>query len=318
MDRLTSDLDGQSEMSTADGPAIPLSHEDRQYLAESAARLALPARLFALDELDVLYDTDLRALWTFMRPAGRPSFTPPMLANFEQWQALIASSFGPGRAPLDFLILGSRAPGVFCFGGDLQLFAELIRAGDRDGLARYGRRCVEILDRNIRALDLPMATIGLVQGKALGGGFEALLSFDFIIAERGASFGLPEVMFGLFPGMGAHPLLSRKLGTAMADRLILSEETYSAEAMYELGIVHALSEPGEGVAAVRDFMARSGRRLTGIVAARRAMRISAPVPMQEFYAIVELWADTALRLSEKDLKLMLRLAAAQQRLALAS
>lgn len=319
MDRQMHDLERDNADGTeGDGPALPMAESDDFLLAQSAQRLSLPERLFALEELDVLYDCDHRALWTFMRPKGRPSFTPAMLDDFEAWQGLIAQAFGPGRAELDYLILGSRAPGVFCFGGDLELFARLIRGGDRDALVGYGRRCVEILDRNIRALDLPMLTVGLVQGKALGGGFEALLSFDFIIAERGSGFGLPEVMFGLFPGMGAHPLLSRKLGTAMADRIILSGETFSAEEMYEMGIVHALAEPGEGVAAAREFMEKSGRRHSGLVGARKAMRISAPVPMEEFYGIVDLWADTALGLSEKDLKLMLRLVSAQDRLALAS
>ena len=201
---------------------------------------------------------------------------------------------------------------MFCYGGDLELFARLIRDGDRPALIAYGRRCVEILDRNIRTLDLPMVTIGLVQGQAFGGGFEALLSFDFIIAERGSVFALPEVKFGLFAGMGAHALLSRKLGTAQAARMIISDETYSAEQMFDLGIVHQLAEPGEGVAAVRDFIAKSSRRHAGIVGARRAMRISAPVEMDEFYAIVDVWADAALQLREQDLKLMQRLAAAQQ------
>ncbi len=275
----------------------------------------MPKRLFALDELDVLYEREHRALWTFMNPKGRPSFTPPMLSDFEQWQQLIVQGFGAGRTQLDYLILGSRAPGVFCFGGDLQLFAELIRAGNRDGLIVYGNRCVDILDRNIHTLDLPMVTVGLVQGQALGGGFEALLSFDFIVAERGSVFGLPEVIFGLFPGMGAHALLSRKLGTAIADRMILSDESYSAEQMYELGIVHRLAPPGEGVGAVRDFMVRTSRRHAGLVAARRATRIVSPIEKSEFYRIVELWADAALQLGEKDLKLMMRLAAAQERLA---
>ena len=211
-------------------------------------------------------------------------------------------------------MLGSRTPGVFCFGGDLELFQKLIRGQDRNGLANYGYRCVEILHRNIHALDLPMLTIGLVQGQALGGGFESLLSFDVLIAEKGATFGLPEVMFGLFPGMGAHALLSRKLGTAMADRLILSNTTYSAEDMYDLGIVSLLVEPGEGVAAVRDYMAKSKRRHGGLVAARRAMRTAAPVPLSELRAIVDLWAEAALQLSESDLKLMSRLAQAQTRL----
>ena len=316
MDRQSRGLDrGRDEAQEPGSASVSLIRNEEFMLRKSAERLAMPEKLFALEELDVYYDDDNRALWTFMRPKARPSFTPPMLADFEQWQSLIVQGFGPGQTPLDFLILGSRAPGVFCFGGDLQLFAELIRSGDRSGLVRYGNRCVDILDRNIRALNLPMLTIGIVQGQALGGGFEALLSFDFIIAERGSTFGLPETMFGLFPGMGAHPLLSRKLGTAMADRLILSGDTYSAEAMYELGIVHALAEPGEGIAAVVAFLARSARRHAGLVAARKAMRVSAPIPMAEFYSIVELWADAALQLSEKDLKLMLRLVSAQDRLA---
>jgi DSF synthase len=264
MDRLSGDLDHRmDEAQLLDGPAIALTATDTALLQQSSERLAMPARLFALDELETFYEQDQRTLWTFMRPEGRPSFTLSMLDDFELWQQLINQSFGPARTPLDFLVLGSRAPGVFCYGGDLQLFAELIRTESRAGLVAYGMRCVEILNRNIHALDLPLITIGLVQGAALGGGFEALLSFDFLIAERGTVFGLPEVVFGLFPGMGAHPLLSRKLGTAMADRMILSDERYSAEQMYELGIVHQLAEPGEGINAVRSFIAKSSRRHAG-------------------------------------------------------
>lgn len=315
MDRLPGDLDGRNDSGPiADVPAIPLKGGDELLLGQSGRRLQISERLLKLAELDVLYDEDRKALWTFMRPSGRPSFTPPMLADFEQWQSLIAQDFGPDKIPLKFLVLGSRSPGVFCFGGDLELFHQLIRKGDRESLKTYGYRCVEILNRNLHSLNLPLVTIGLVQGQALGGGFEALLSFDFIIAERGSTFGLPEVTFGLFPGMGAHAFLSRKLGTAVADRIILSNETFSAEEMYELGIVHQLAAPGEGVSAVRDFIAKSDRRHAGVVNARRAMRVAAPIEMAEFYQIVDLWADAALQLREQDLKLMQRLANAQTRL----
>ena len=319
MDRLSGDLVRRTSDGNSLGiSAIPLNNEEEFFLRASNQRLGIPEKLFALEELDVLYDAEQRALWTYMRPSGRPSFTPPLLADFEQWQQFILQGFGSDRTPLDFLVLGSRAPGVFCYGGDLQLFAELIRAGNRAGLVAYGKRCVEILNLNRHGLNLPVVTIGLVQGQALGGGFEALLSFDFIIAERGSMFGLPEVIFGLFPGMGAHALLSRKLGTAIADRMILSDQTYSAEQLYDLGIVHQLAEPGQGVDAVRSFMAKSQRRHSGLVASRRAMRIASPIAMAEFYEIVELWADAALQLSEKDLKLMQRLASAQERQAKAA
>lgn len=316
MDRLASDLDSeQGMMAHIDAPAIPLTPGEETLIEASVQRLAVPERLQNLDELEVFYQADTKALWTFMRPAHRPSFTPPMLQDFEQWQRLITANFGPGKLALDYLVLGSRAAGVFCLGGDLELFHGLIRAGNRDGLVSYGNRCVEILHRNMHALDLPLITVGLVQGQALGGGFEALLSFDHIVAERGATFGLPEIIFGLFPGMGAHSLLSRKLGTAMADRLILSSETYSAEDMYEMGIVQQLAEPGEGVDAVRQFMNKSERKHAGLVGARRAMRAAAPVALSELREIVGHWADSALQLGESDLRLMTRLASAQTRLA---
>ncbi len=315
MDRLSHGLDtSEGGFGFPNTQSVGLGTNEDFLIDRAIRRLAVPDELYRLAELDVLYDEGDEALWTFMRPAGRPSFTPPMLGDFDNWQRLIAANFGPGKVPLKFLILGSRAHGVFCFGGDLELFEQLIRTGDRAALANYGYRCVDILHRNINTLDLPILTIGLVQGQALGGGFEALLSFDFVIAERGATFGLPEVMFGLFPGMGAHAILTRKLGSAMADRLISSNETYSAEQMYDLGIVHQLAEPGNGEQAVREFVAKSSRRHAGLVGARRASRLAAPLQLAELRAIVDQWADSALNLREHDLRLMHRLASAQARL----
>lgn len=290
-------------------------NSDEDAFLESALHASIPEKLFALSELDVLYDDANATLWTYMNPAARPSFTPTMLEDFESWQDLIEEGFGPDQVPLRYLVLGSRAQDVFCFGGDLDLFQRLIRQRDRKALVEYGHRCCKILDRNIKTLDIPMLTIGLVQGTALGGGFEALLSFDYIIAERHATFGLPEIMFGLYPGMGAHALLTRKLGAAMADRLIVSNETYTAEQMYELGLVHKIAEPGDGVNAVREFIKKSERRHAGLVGARRATKRVWQLELQELNEITEMWADTALELSESDLKVMSRLVAAQARLA---
>ena len=315
MDRLSSKLDRLEDCAPdPNDPVVGFGGGDEHLIAHSQHHFSIDGQLFELAELDVLYQADNAVLWTFMRPSGRPSFTPPMLRDFEEWQRLIGENFGPGQVPLRYLVLGSRAPGVFCFGGDLELFERLIRSGDRDGLVRYGYRCVQILHRNMNTLDLPMLTIGLVQGAALGGGFEALLSFDYIVAERDATFGLPEILFGLFPGMGAHAILSRKLGSAMADRLIVSNHTYTAEEMYELGIVHLLAENGEGLAACQDFIKKSERRHPGLVNARRAMKSTNPVGLSELKRIVDLWADAALQLSDSDLKVMSRLTRAQERI----
>ncbi len=315
MDRLSSPLDRLDDNPPdSDDAVIGFGQGDEHLVDEGQRQFRIDRQLFELVELDILYRAENAALWTVMRPNGRPSFTPSMLHDFEDWQRLIAENFGRGQVPLRYLVLGSRAPGVFCFGGDLQLFERMIRSGDRDGLARYGYRCVEILHRNMHALDLPMLTIGLVQGAALGGGFEALLSFDYIVAERDATFGFPEILFGLFPGMGAHAILSRKLGSAMADRLIVSNHTYTAEEMYELGLVHQLAENGEGLAGCEEFIRKSERRHPGLVNARRAMKVTNPIGLSELKRIVDLWAEAALQLTDGDLRVMNRLTRAQERI----
>ena len=279
-----------------------------------AARPAPRTALFNLRQLDVSWDAERSTLWTFMNPVGRPCFNPSMLEDFRTWQSEIRATFDGGRA-LRFLVLGSRFPGVFGLGGDLDMFADRIRDRDRAALVDYGRACVRILYDNMVGLDLPLVTVGLVQGDALGGGFEALLSFNVVVAERGARFGLPESTFGLFPGMGAHCFLARRLGSAQAERMILGGRIFSAEEMFDLGIVHVLAEPGEGEAAVRAYIRQHGRRHGGDYGVYRASRQVNPITLDELERIVDVWADSALELREHDIKLMRRLASAQVRLA---
>jgi DSF synthase len=270
--------------------------------------------LFKLRQLEVIFEEATRTLWTFMRPEGRPSYNLAMLDDFHAWQDGIEDMFAGREESLRYLVLGSRVPGVFNLGGDLKLFAQKIREGDRAALVQYGRSCVHILYRNMLGLNLPIVTIGLVQGDALGGGFESVLSFDVIVAERGAKFGLPENLFGLFPGMGALSFLARRLGPARAEGMILNGSIFTAEEMHAAGIVHVLAGPGEGEQAVRDYIARNTRRHSAHRAIYRAGREVNPITLDELERIVDIWADASLRLREKDLKVMERLLAAQDRL----
>jgi DSF synthase len=283
---------------------VPLQHRVR----------APGSRLFDLGQLDVRWEAGLGTLWTYMTPVDRPNFNRPMLRDFQRWQAEIVREFADPAEGLKYLVLGSRFPGVFNLGGDLNLFASFIEAGDREALVAYGRDCVSILHRNMRQLDLPIVTIGLVQGDALGGGFEALLSFNVIVAERHSRFGLPEIAFGLFPGMGAHSLLSRKVGLAKAEEMMLSSRVYTAEEMHALGLVHVVAEPGKGEEAVRAYIARNGRRQAGHRGIYKSSSLIDAIELEELEAVVEVWADSALRLTESDLRLMKKLVDAQTRL----
>ncbi|MFZ0065801.1 MAG: crotonase/enoyl-CoA hydratase family protein [Pseudolabrys sp.] len=271
-------------------------------------------RLFELEQLDVSWDEPTGALWTFMRPRGRPSYNLDLLEDFHAWQRGIIAAFENRPNDLRFLLLGSHTPGVFNLGGDLDLFAAKIRDRDRQALVAYGESCVRILHRNMNCLGFPMVTIGLAQGDALGGGFESLLSFNVIIAERDAKFGFPENIFGLFPGMGAYSLVARRVGAAFAEEMMLSGRIYTAEEMKDVGLVHILAEPGQGIAEARDYIHRSKRRHTGSRSIYQIGREVNPITLAELDRIVQVWADACLQLRDRDLKVMHRLVSAQDRL----
>lgn len=293
----------------------PSQQVPSQELTTPAEPISFDARrLFELEQLDVSFEQATGTLWTFMRPRGRPSYNPDLLEDFHAWQRGIVAKFAACPQDIRYLVLGSHTPGVFNLGGDLNLFLGKIRERDRAALVGYGQSCVRILDRNMSTLGLPMITIGLAQGDALGGGLESLLSFNVIIAERTAKFGFPEALFGLFPGMGAYSLVARRTSAAFAEEMMLSGKTYTAEEMKEVGLVHMVVEPGEGIEATRDYIRKNVRRHIGARAVFQAGHVVNPVTLAEMDRIVEIWADSCLQLTERDLKVMQRLVSAQDRL----
>jgi DSF synthase len=251
-----------------------------------------------------------------MRPHERPSFTPSLLRELiEVRRALQTAAYSPSRAEAmpRYFIGGSRLPRIYNLGGDLTYFAQKIRAQDRAGLRRYAHDCVDVGYHMWTGFDLPIITIALVQGDALGGGFEGALSFNVIIAEKSAKFGLPEVLFNLFPGMGAYSFISRKLDAARAERMILSGQIYSAGELHEMGLIDVLVEDGQGEAAVRDYIARNAKHHAVHRSIREIRNRVNPVTFEELKDVADIWVDHALRLEESDLRKMERLRSAQDR-----
>lgn len=293
---------------TAPQIGVEPRNPDHFATAESPARFR-----FDLAEMEVRWDPVEETLWSFMTPSGRPAFNPAMLRDLTAWQTEIRNLFAAGHHAIKYIVLGSRYPGVFNLGGDLEYVAKRIEQKDQLGLEAYGNHCVDILYRNFIALDLPVVTIALVQGDAVGGGFESALSFNVLVAERGSTFSLPENLFGMFPGVGAHSFLTRRLNVAQAERLMMSGRNYSAEEMYELGLVHILAEPGQGEAAVRDYIRQNGKRQNGHQGIYRASREVNPITLEELRRVVRVWAETAMRLTPHHIKVMRRLAGLQTR-----
>jgi DSF synthase len=119
--------------------------------------------------------------------------------------------------------------------------------------------------------------------------------------------GMPEILFNLFPGMGAYSLLSRKIGSRQAERMILDGRIYSAEDLYEMGVVDVLAEDGQGEAAVYDYVRKEDHSRNGFRSFRAARKCTNPVTYEELVNVGNIWVDAALRLREKDLRMMERL-----------
>ncbi|MCC6482661.1 MAG: enoyl-CoA hydratase, partial [Sphingomonadaceae bacterium] len=104
------------------------------------------------------------------------------------------------------------------------------------------------------------------------------------------------------------------LGHAVAERMILSGKVYTAEEMHEMGVIAVLADPGKGEEVAREYIASNGERHAGQLGVFRAGRRVMPLELAELRDIVDGWVDTAMKLTERDLKMMRRLAAAQTRL----
>lgn len=94
----------------------------------------------------------------------------------------------------------------------------------------------------------------MIEGSALGGGFEAALAHHYVLAQRGTKLGFPEIAFNLFPGMGGYSLVTRKSNMRVAETLIGTGESRIAEWHAEKGLVDQLFDQGNAMLATRTFI----------------------------------------------------------------
>ena len=130
--------------------------------------------------------------------------------------------------------------------------------------------------------------------------------------------GFPEILFNLFPGMGAYSFLSRKVGRRNAEELITSGALYSARDLFDMGVVDVITADGTGEAAVLAYIRKHSKNANGRRAFERARGEVSPISRDELMRIVGVWADAALRVQDRDLRMMERLVKAQQQRAAAA
>ena len=280
-----------------------------------AAGLRAVWKEFAESEYE--FEPATGTLWGYMRQRGNPCFNLALLKEIRAvGSELTANSghieFEGAMHKVNTYVAGSRVPRVFNLGGDLALFLLLIRSRDRDALGHYARMCIDNIHSQIQHYQCPtLTTVSLVQGDALGGGFEMALCSDVVVAEESAMIGLPEILFNLFPGMGAYSLLARRASPRIAEELILSGKLLPAARLHEMGIVDVLAKDGEGGAAVQDWIAKNARRRSGFQGVMRVRQQVNPITRAELDAVADTWVDCALRLEDRDLRMMGRVVRAQ-------
>ena len=256
--------------------------------------------------------------WCYMHanaPSGHnPCFSERLLHEMKRTQEQMRRTLAAQEQPtgIHHLVLASDAD-VFNLGGDLALFANLIRTGNRGRLLDYAKLCVEVAYNLHRLYDDRVHSIAVVQGDALGGGFEAVLCCHTIIAEAGTGMGFPEVLFDLFPGMGAYTFLTRRVSPVQAERMMLDGRVYSAEELHAMGIVDMVVPKGEGIQAARDLVKRHKRMGNSLRAMNTVRQACAPVSLEELLEVTTEWVDAAMRLGDRGLRTMERLVRAQHR-----
>ena len=140
--------------------------------------------------------------------------------------------------------------------------------------------------------NLPMPTIAAVNGFALGGGTEVVLSCDIRIASDRAKFSAPEVSLGITPGFGGTQRLPRAIGTAKALEMMLTGRMIDAQEAAAMGLVNRVvphEELWDEVLKLARAIEANGRNAVRLT--KRAVRAGQDIDVQAGCEIeASIWA----------------------------
>ena len=165
---------------------------------------------------------------TLNRPDRRNALTHAMMLELED-------AFGHIRDDNDCRVLVLRgAGGHFCAGGDLDAMAALPPKGD-DGSDPLVPAYRQFGDALLALNSLPQATIAVLEGSAVGGGFGMACCSDVVILHDSVKFGVPEAKVGFIPAQ-ILPFLARRIGEGALRDLAVTGRLVDADEAVRLGI----------------------------------------------------------------------------------
>ncbi|RTZ65519.1 MAG: hypothetical protein DSZ29_04270 [Aquificaceae bacterium] len=125
-----------------------------------------------------------------------------------------------------------------------------------------------------------------------------------MFSEKRSTFSFPEALFGFFPGMGAYDLFRRFAGDLEADRAFITGKRYSAQELKLMGGIYSLVEEGQGTQAIEKFIADRNKNKSSHQALHKIKQYQQNISYESLKFSIDLWVETAMQLTEKNLRMM--------------
>jgi len=136
------------------------------------------------------------------------------------------------------IVLTGAGEKIFCAGGDLK---------ERKGMTKeQWIKQHQLFERMYwTQTDMPIPVIAAVNGHAYAGGFETMLTCDFVYASSAARFALTEVTLGIMPGAGGTQNLPRAIGQRRAKEMLMTGRPIDAAKALDWGLLNEVCEPDQ-------------------------------------------------------------------------
>ena len=221
---------------------------------------------------------------TLNRPEKRNAFSPEMIVRMvEMWRDVAADS------SVRVVLLTGAGDQAFSAGGDLGTLIPLMmrtRAPQGEWEERFAADRKQLGVALLRNSTFYKPVVAAINGHALAGGAEILLSTDVRIMSSEATIALTEVRRGLIAGGGSLARLTRQVPWAHAMELLLVGEPITAQHALSIGLVNRVLPPGEVMSTAEDFARRISRGApVALAKTKEAMVRSSGLPLDQAFAI---------------------------------
>lgn len=221
---------------------------------------------------------------TLNRPEKRNAFSPEMVVRLcEIWDEIA------GDASVRVVLLTGAGEQAFSSGGDLGSTIPLMmrsRAPVGEWEERFAADRKQLYRAILRNASFFKPVVAAINGHALAGGAEMILSTDIRIMSSEATIGVTEVRRGLIAGGGSLVRLARQIPWAHAMELALVGEPISAQQALAMGLVNRAVPPADLLATAEDFARRISQGApVALAKTKEAMVRSNGLPLEQAFAI---------------------------------